>query len=62
MYYSCLDNWDILRIEKVMNNKDDLLLVIDDLLTTERYNAYTNGYDEGYNEGYDQAQLDEESY
>ena len=45
-----------------MNNKDDLLLVIDDLLTTERDNAYTNGYDERYNEGYDQAQLDAESY
>lgn len=55
MYYSCLDSWDILRIEKVINNKDDLL-------TTERDNAYTNGYDEGYNEGYDQAQLDAESY
>lgn len=62
MYYSCLDNWDIKRIEKVMNNKDDLLSAIDDLLTTERDNAYTNGYDEGYNEGYDQAQLDAESY
>lgn len=62
MYYSCLDNWDIQRIEKVMNNKDDLLSVIDDLLITERDNAYTNGYDEGYNEGYDQAQLDTESY
>lgn len=45
MYYSCLDNWDILRIEKVTNNKDDLLSVIDNLLTTERDNAYTNGYD-----------------
>lgn len=62
MYYSCLDNWDIKRIEKVMNNKDDLLSTIDDLLTTERDNAYTNGYDDGYNEGYDQAQLDIESY
>lgn len=62
MYYSCLDNWDIQRIEKVMNNKDDLLSAIDDLLITERDNAYTNGYDEGYNEGYDQAQLDMESY
>lgn len=62
MYYSCLDSWDILRIENVMNNKDDLLSTIDDLLTTERDNAYTNGYDEGYNEGYDQAQLDVESY
>lgn len=62
MYYSCLDSWDIHRIEKVMNNKDDLLSTIDDLLTTERDNAYTNGYDEGYNEGYDQAQLDVESY
>lgn len=58
MYYSCLDNLDIQRIEKVMNNKDDLLSAIDDLLTTERDNAYTNGYDEGY----DQAQLDMESY
>lgn len=62
MYYSCLDNWDIQRIEKVMNNKDDLLSAIDDLLTIERDNAYTNGYDEGYNDGYDQAQLDAESY
>lgn len=62
MYYCCLDIWDIQRIEKVMNNKDDLLSTIDDLLTTERDNAYTNGYDEGYNEGYDQAQLDVESY
>lgn len=55
MYYSCLDNWDIQKIEKVMNNKDDLLSAIDELLITERDNAYTNGYDEGYNEGYDQA-------
>lgn len=58
MYYSCLDNWDIQKIEKVMNNKDDLFSAIDELLITERDNAYTNGY----NEGYDQAQLDMESY
>lgn len=62
MYYNHLDNWDIQRIEKTMNNKNDLLLVIDDLLTTVSDNSYTNGYDEGYNEGYDQAKLDNESY
>ena len=62
MYYNYLDNWDIQRIEKVITNKDDLLSVIDDLLTTVSDNSYTNGYDEGYNEGYDQARLDNESY
>lgn len=62
MYYSHLDNWDIQRIENAMNNKANLLSVIDDLLTNVSDSNYTNGYDEGYNEGYDQAMLDNESY
>lgn len=60
MTYNYLDNWDIKRLDDNMKDKQQLLLVVDDLIMDYAQRNYEQGYEYGYEEGYDQALLDKE--
>lgn len=60
MTYSYLDSWDIKRLEDIMQDRHQLLSVVDDLINSYAQRDYEQGYEFGYEEGYDQALLDKE--
>lgn len=60
MTYHYLDKWDIKRLEEHMNDRQSLLLVIDDIVSSYAQCNYEQGYEFGYENGYDQALLDGE--
>lgn len=60
MTYSYLDKWDLERLEDNMKDKQQLFLVVDDLIKDYAQHDYEQGYEYGYEEGYDQALLDKE--
>lgn len=46
--YNHLDNWDIKRISNNINDIDLLLMIIDDMIESNRDDAYDDGYIDGY--------------
>jgi hypothetical protein len=48
MIYNHLDNWDIKHISNNINDIDSLLMIIDDMIESNRDDAYDDGYIDGY--------------
>jgi hypothetical protein len=62
MAYSYLDNWDIKRLDDIIEDRSQLFLAIDDLISSYAQHEYERGYSNGYEECYEQCELHKEGY